>query len=432
MSNRWTVGILVILVVLTAGIGYYSFTLNRQVDTLNRQLASFRDEQTARVQTIGDDLASLRSQTESGLSSLETKAAAAQADIDAMKSDLVAARADITRAQDNITGVSSQVTGLDRRVAGAETALSGLSDSLIDAASVYRQAVQATVRITDGQIMSGSGFIYDSSGRVVTAYHVVNGLSSIYVIMYDGRISRASVIGFCPFSDVAVLKLDVNPSLDPLPLADSSLITIGEPVVAIGSPGDSDNPLGLRDTLTAGIISQVNRFIDVENQYIANLIQFDTPINFGNSGCPLIDARGKVVGVVNARISPSQGDGIGWAIASNKVKRVVDSIIATGSFPYPWIGTGIADLTPEQVNDKGLENADGILIGIITAGSPAQAAGLHSEDIIISMDGIPMRNTADLTCYLGEFKSPGDTTVIELIRGSSRLTLSVTVGTRPE
>ncbi len=432
MANRLIIGILVLLVVLTGGIGYYSFNLNGQVDRLSERITVFEDKQTASVRAVSDELASLRTRTESGLTSLESKAASAQTDITAMKSDLATAQDRLATVTENISAVSSQVTTLDKRIAGAETGLSRLSNSLIDAVTIYQKAVRATVRITNGQNTAGSGFIYDTDGRVVTAYHVIKSLSPIYIMMYDGRVSRADVVGFCPFSDVAVLKLVNNPSIDPLPLADSGLIKVGESVIAIGSPGDGNDPLGLRDTLTSGIISQVNRYVNVEDQYFANLLQFDAAVNFGNSGGPLVDSQGKVIGVVNARISPSQGDGIYYAIASNKVKRVVEAIIARGSFAYPLIGTGISDLTPQQVKDRSLETANGALVGSVTSGGPAQTAGIQAGDIIISMDGISMRNISDLTSYLGEFKSPGDTTVIEAIRGSTKVKVSVIVGKRTQ
>jgi S1-C subfamily serine protease len=423
MTNKFILGLLIVLVVLTGGIGYYSFTLNGQVDRLSERLTTYESEQTSRIKAVSDNLAALRTATESGLSSLESKAASAQTDITAIKSDM-------STAQTDITAIKSDMSTAKDRITSAETGLSGLSNSIIDAVTIYQKAVKATVKITNGQYTAGSGFIYDAAGRVITAYHVVKALSPIYVVMYDGRVSRANVSGFCQFSDVAVLKLDTNPSIEPLPLADSSMIKVGQSVIAIGTPGDSDNPLGLRDTLTSGIISQVNRYVKVENFYLANLLQFDAAINFGNSGCPLINSQCQVIGVVNARIDPNEGDGIYWAIASNKVKRVAEAIISTGSFAYPYIGTSLADITPQQVKDKSLDNANGAIVTSIISGGPVQTAGLQTGDIITSMDGIPMRNIADLTSYLGEFKSPGDTTVIELIRGAARLKISVIVGKR--
>ncbi len=423
MANRFVNIMLVVLVVFCGAVGFYSFTLNRQVDRLDERITAFEDAQTALVVAVSDNLSALRASTESGLASLDTKVSAARNDITAMKSDMSAARDSLAGVTDNITAISSQVTGLGTRVAGAEAGLSRLSNSVIDYVSIYQKAVTATVRITDGQGL-GSGFIYDKSGRVVTNYHVVRELSPIYVEMYDGRISKASVIGYCAFSDVAVLKMDNNPSIEPLPVADSGKIKIGESVIAIGSP------FSHRDTVTEGVISQVNRFENIEGLYIANLLQFDAAINPGNSGGPLLDSHGNVIGIVVARIDANTGDGIYWAIASNKVKRVAEAIISKGSFDYPWIGTGISDLTPKLVTDKSLETANGALIGNIVSGGPAQTAGLQTGDIITAMDGISMRNIADLTSYLGEFKSPGDVTVIEVIRGTGKLKIPVTVGRR--
>jgi S1-C subfamily serine protease len=185
----------------------------------------------------------------------------------------------------------------------------------------------------------------------------------------------------------------------------------------------------MQNTLTSGIISQVNRYENIGGNYIANLLQFDAAVNPGNSGGPLLNSNGQVIGIVVARIDVNEGSGIYLGIASNKVKRVADAIIAKGSFDYPLIGTNnIADLTPQEVKDKSLDTANGVLVSSVTSGGPAQTAGILTGDIIISMDGVPMRNTADLTSYLGEFKSPGDTTVIEVIRGTARLKVSVIVG----
>jgi S1-C subfamily serine protease len=221
-----------------------------------------------------------------------------------------------------------------------------------------------------------------------------------------------------------VLKLEDNPSIPPVALGDSSLIKIGEPVVAIGSPFE------LPDTLTAGIISQVNRTETIEDRTTPNLLQFDAPVNPGNSGGPLANATGEFIGLVIARISASTGDGIYYAVSSNKVKRVAAAIINEGSFPYPQIGIGVVDLTPQDVQERSLDSINGVLVVSVTAGEPAQAAGIRVNDIIVAMDGVPVRNYDELTSYLGEFKSPGDTALIEVIRGSSRLEISLVVGAR--
>ncbi len=326
-----------------------------------------------------------------------------------------------------INDVTSGIEALDERIRNTEA---NLSTSIITADDIFDKVHQATVRITDGDSVIGSGYIMDIHGNVITAHHVIEDISTIYVMMYDGRISRANVVGSCSFSDVAVLKLENNPAIIPPPMGDSSLIRVGEPVVAIGSPGDGENPLALRDTLTSGIISQVNRFINVEGNSIPNLLQFDAAVNFGNSGCPLFNTNGEIIGLVIARIDPVSGDGINWAVASNKVRRVAEAVIANGSFAYPWVGTGISDLTPEFVEEQSLETANGVLLGEIFTGGPAQAAGLKTGDVIISFDGIPVRDSAELTSYLGEFKSPGDELIVEIIRGDEIIELLIEVGTR--
>lgn len=424
MANKVIIGILVLLVILTGGIGYYSYTLNQQIDDLGKRLATFETEQAARIDAMSDEL---RSEMASGLGSLENQLGESQADIAALGIELETASDRISGVEDEIAGVSTQVSTLDERISSAEA---DISRSVIHTSEVYERVVRATVRITNGESVAGSGFIYDNDGHVITAYHVVNGLSPIFVMLYDGRVSRATVDGYCEFSDVALLTLSINPDIEPLPLGDSSLVQIGEPVIAIGSPGDGDDPLGLRDTLTSGIISQVNRFVNIEGSYIPNLLQFDAAVNFGNSGGPLINSKGEVIGLVIARIDPLIGEGIYWAVSSNKVNRVVEAILEHSYFAYPWIGVAITDLTPQMVREMSLETANGVLVTAIFPDSPAAAAGIHVDDIVVTLDGVPVRDTGDLTSYLGEYASPGDVGVIEVIRGTTRLEISVEIGLR--
>ncbi len=424
MMNKVIIGILVLLVVFTGGIGYYSYTLNQQLDDLGERLATFETEQTTRIDAVSDEL---KKEMATGLGSVENQLGESQADIAAMGIELETASDRISGVEDEIAGVSTQVGTLDDRISSAEAEI---SRSVIDTSELYKRVVQATVRITNGERAAGSGFIYDNDGRVITAYHVVNGLSPIFVMLYDGRISRATVDGYCEFSDVALLTLAVNPDIEPLPLGDSSLIQIGEPVIAIGSPGDGDDPLGLRDTLTSGIVSQVNRFVNIEGSYITNLLQFDAAVNFGNSGGPLINSKGEVIGLVTARIDPLIGEGIYWAVSSNKVKRVVEAIITNGFFAYPQIGVMITDLTPQMVQGMSLETTNGVLVTAIFPDSPADVAGIQTGDIIVAIDSVPVRNMDELTSYLGEYNSPGDETVIEVIRGTTTLEITIEIGER--
>ncbi|MBA7676328.1 putative serine protease HtrA [subsurface metagenome] len=293
---------------------------------------------------------------------------------------------------------------------------------------VYQKVNQAVVRISNGQGTVGSGFIYSSEGHVLTAHHVIDKLDEIYVIIPDGKVFPADVVGSCAFSDVAVLKIDDISGIEPPTMADSSKIKVGDPVAAIG------NPFDLAESLNAGIISQMNRFADIEydgqTRWVANLIQFDAAVNFGNSGGPLFDSDGGVIGLVIARVGPEEGDGIYYAVSSNKVRRVADSIIAQGYFDYPWLGIGISDLTPQQVQDIGLESINGVLVTQIVPDSPAKVAGVQVDDIIIAIDSTEARNVAEFTSYLGEYKSPGESTTLTVIRDTITIDMSLEIGLR--
>jgi S1-C subfamily serine protease len=427
MANKVIIGILVVLLVLMGGMGYYFYTLDQHIDQLGERLTAFEAEQASRIDAISSELGNLRTETQNTLSSLEGSLEGTRAAVDAMNKDLAAVKARIDSVESEISGVSSNFESLNERITSAESDISG---SVINAGNIYEKVSRATVRIGNGQSVVGSGFFFDNEGHVVTAQHVISALTEIYVIMDDGRVSKATTIGSCQYSDVAVLKLENSPSIESPPLADSSKVRIGEPVIAIGSP------FNLRDTLTGGIISQVNQYAnygtDTENRWVANLLQFDAAVNPGNSGGPLVNSSGEVVGIVVARINANEGDGIYWAIASNKVKRVAEAIITSGSFAYPWIGVSISDLTPQMVQEKSLETINGALVSDVFSDGPAKAAGIQSGDIIVAIDGVTARDIADLTSYLGEYKSPGDTTVLNILRGTTKLEISVTVGTRTE
>jgi S1-C subfamily serine protease len=427
MSNKIIIGVLVLLVILVGGSGYCSYTLNQQIDYLGKQLTTYKIEQAARVDVLRDELSTLRTETQKSISIAEGKIGEAHAEIGNLEEEIGTTQNQISSLQNEIGGALSQVENLKKDLADTVEKLSG---SILDASEVYQRVSQATVRINDGQITIGSGFILDSDGHVVTAYHVVENLSQIYVILPDGTVSKASRRGYCQYSDIAVLELEDNPAIEPPPLVDSSRVRIGEPVVAIGSP------LDLRDTLTAGIISQVNQYAEIrdntQSRWVANLLQFDAAVNFGNSGCPLANADGEIIGIVVARIYPTEGDGIYYAVAANKVRRVAEALIDKGSFDYPWVGIGICDITPKLVQERSLETANGVLVSAIFSDSPAEDAGVEVDDIIVSIDDIPVRDSADLVSYLGEYKSPGDMSTINLIRGTTRMEIPIEIGKRQE
>jgi putative serine protease PepD len=262
----------------------------------------------------------------------------------------------------------------------------------------------------------GSGFVYDAAGHIVTNNHVVEGETSIKVEFSNGKTYDATLVGTDPSTDLAVLKVDAPASqLHPLSLASSSGVEVGDGVVAIGSP------FGLSETVTAGIVSAVNRQIDSPSgATIPGAIQTDAAINHGNSGGPLLDFSGKVVGV-NAQIESDSGDnaGVGFAIPSDTVKSVVSQIVSGGQVQHAYLGVSIED-----------SNGQGAAVQQVQSGSPAANAGLAAGDVITAVDGDSVRDAASLTAAVAG-RSPGDKVTLTYTRNGSTKTASVVLGTRP-
>lgn len=426
MINKVITSIVVFLLVLVGGgFGYYAFTLNQQIFSLSEQLTTFQAEQATRIDTISNELLTLRGEIQTEVGGLQTKIDENLTQIAALGNEIDVNMSKVAGLEEGLKTTQSQLDVLAKEVKDT----TGLSQSIIDAEKVYPKVSQATVRISNGERTIGSGFIFDSESHVLTANHVVESLSKIYVILPDGRISIATSTGSDLISDVAVLKLEEKPAVEPLTLADSSQVRIGEPVAAVGSP------LDIAETLNTGIISQINRYAEINynsgTRWVANLIQFDAAVNAGNSGCPLVNAKGEVIGMVIARIEPTEGEGIYYAVSSNKIKRVAASLIDKGSFDYPWLGVGIVDLTPQMAQERALETANGALVQNVFSDSPAEATGIEVDDIIVAIDGMMVRDTAAFTSYLGEYKSPGETATLTIIRDSSSLEKPITIGKHP-
>ena len=428
MTNKVLVGILVFLMVLSSALGFYSFTLSQQIDGLSEQLVVFQDEFT----TFTGESAARSDALETGISGMLVKADILEdeiggtlARVDSLEDEVGGTLNRVGSLEDEMSGTLSRVGSLDNEI---KDVASRISESWINTSSIYQRVSPATVRISNGERVVGSGFIIDADAHVVTANHVVEQLSEINIILPDGNISTATIIGISIYSDIAVLKLEEQPAVTPLTLAESATVMIGEPVVTIGSPFD------LTETLTAGIVSQTNRFTEIEydsqTRWVANLIQFDAAVNFGNSGGPLLNSKGEVIGMVIARVDPQEGDGIYYAVSSNMLKKVTTSLINQGSFDHPWIGVEIANLTPQEVQDRKLETINGVVVKTIIAGGPAEAAGLEIDDVILTIDGTTVRDIADFISYLWEYKAPEDMVSLTLIRDSTEMELSLKIGKR--
>jgi len=328
--------------------------------------------------------------------------------------------------------------------------------------AVYEKVGPAVVNITNRayvydrfmQVMpqergSGTGFVYDREGHIITNYHVVEGADELVVTLADGRALEAEVTGTDPSNDLAVLTISGTEDLpEPVVLADSDRLRVGQFVVAIG------NPFGLEQTLTTGVISALGRVIQSpEESFIGEAIQTDAAINPGNSGGPLLDLAGRVIGVNSQIISPSGAySGIGFAVSSNTVRRIVPELIARGYYPHPWLGTYMLSLTPASARifrEAGMEVPveEGLLVLEAVSGGPADDAGIRGGtrmvtigryqiplggDIIIAIDDEPITSYQDYTLYLDANTVVGDEVEVTLIRDGAEMTFTVTLEERPQ
>jgi len=425
MLSKITAGLLVLLAVLVGGLGYYSYTLNLEVNSLAGQLTAFQTEQTSRIDAIGDDITTFREESLARIDGLSREINENLTRIAALEGEIGEALTAVSTLEGELDRTAARVVTLESEI--EETA--ALSRSVIDASQVYQNVSRVTVQISDGVFPIGSGFIMDNEAHVLTAYHVIDDLDEIYVVLSDGRAYLATKTGSCPQSDIAVLTLESNPAIEPPVLADSSSVRIGQPVATIG------NPLDITRAITTGIVSQTDQVAEIDynaqTRLVANLIQFDAAVNYGNSGCLLVNSDGEIIGMVIARIEPEIGDGIYWAVSSNKLKRVADAIISEGKFDYPWLGVGIFDITPEMVQTEDLDTVNGVIVATVWDMSPAEDAGIEVDDIIIAVNGVPTDSLADLVSYLGEHLSAGDIATFTVLRGGIEVELSLEIGIRP-
>jgi serine protease Do len=267
----------------------------------------------------------------------------------------------------------------------------------------------------------GSGFIIDSNGTILTNYHVVDGAEKISVTLSDGNSYDAKVIGKDQKSDIAVVKIDAGRDLPAVNLGDSDRLEVGEWVMAIG------NPFGLDHSVTSGIVSAKGRNIGA-GPY-DNFIQTDASINPGNSGGPLINLKGEVVGVNTAIVAAGQG--IGFAIPINMVKRVVDQLVEKGKVVRGWLGVALQPLSKELVQTLGLPGADGALVSSTIPDSPAAKAGLQQGDVVLSYDKTPVEDSHHLQRLVAETRV-GKTVTLEVWRKKQKVTVATTVAEVPE
>ena len=330
-------------------------------------------------------------------------------------------------------------------------------------AAIYSARIDGVVTIyalfgeegsDDSTAAQGSGFVVDDEGHILTNSHVVTTAGegtanvrpadTIFVGFADGDRVRGTVVGFDPFTDVAVVKVEgAAHSLRPVPLGDSEDVVVGEPVAAIGSP------FGNESSLTVGVVSATKRSIaSLTSIYnVVDAIQIDAPINRGNSGGPLFDARGRVIGI-NAQIrsTTGQNEGVGFAIPVNAAKRSLDQLVESGTVRYAYVGVRTTDLTPTIARRFDYDVQRGAAITQVTPGSPAARAGLRGGtreeefngvtfpvggDVIVAIGGAPIRSADDVVRQVSDGFSPGEVVVFTVLRDGARREVAVRLGERP-
>nr|MBC7245484.1 trypsin-like peptidase domain-containing protein [Chloroflexota bacterium] len=327
--------------------------------------------------------------------------------------------------------------------------------------SVYELAAPAVVNITTRtyaydwfmqpipQEGTGSGFVYDSDGHIVTNYHVVENAQELLVTLAGGGTYEAKIVGVDPTNDLAVIRIEAGADLPkPLILGNSDQLRVGQIVLAIG------NPFGLQQTLTTGIISALGRVIQSpeDNRFIGEAIQTDAAINPGNSGGPLLDLDGYVIGVNSQIISTSGASaGVGFAIPVNTVQRVVPKLISQGYYPHPWLGVELLSLTSStarMLREAGMKLPvdAGLLVIKVVSGGPADNAGIRGSsrtvrlgryqvpldgDVIVAINGQSVHNFQDLTVYLETKTTIGDTVRVTILRDGQERIIEVRVGEQP-
>jgi len=325
--------------------------------------------------------------------------------------------------------------------------------------AIYKAVSPSVVNITNrsfaysmfGQIIpqegSGSGFVYDEDGHIITNYHVIRNAEELLVTFCSGQVYAAEVVGVDAVNDLAVIRIDAGADLPvPIPLGQSSVLDVGQFVLAIG------NPFGLEQTLTTGVISALGRVIESGDGFIGEAIQTDAAINPGNSGGPLLDLEGRVVGVNSQIVSPSGASaGIGFAVSADTVRRVVVELIARGYYPHPWVGVQLTTLTPSVADwfrgaGMNIPVDAGLLVLGVTRGGPADVAGIRGGDrivrmgryqvpvggdVIVAVDGQPVATMQTWTIYLETQKTIGDTVQLTILREGQEQVIPVILEEQP-
>jgi len=331
-----------------------------------------------------------------------------------------------------------------------ELILTNSESKILSLTDIFEKAEPGVVRVNTQRNQTindvggvGSGFVFDKRGHIITNAHVINDSTKTIVTFLDGRSYNAEIIGIDEYTDIGVIKVNADLKLlQPLSLGDSSNLKVGEPITAIG------NPFGLSGSMTSGIISQMGRLLPSNAGFlIPDVIQTDAAINPGNSGGPLLNMRGDIVGI-NTAIQSTTGEftGVGFAIPSQTVAKIVPTLIKDGEYKHPWIGISGRDIDPDTANVLGLKDALGFLVITVVEDSPAWDAGLIGSDktievegreysiggdVITAVDGIDVRKIDDILIHLQRVKTVGDEMDLEILRDDRTTNVTIVLQERP-
>lgn len=348
------------------------------------------------------------------------------------------------------TSIKSDVITSDKPIPNATGETFSDYSKKLSLIEIFEKSEPGVVRInvqradqSNGTGGVGSGFVFDKQGHIITNAHVVKNVKKVVVTFLDGRSYNADIVGFDEYTDIGVIKVNADLSLlQPLPLGDSANLKVGEPIAAIG------NPFGLSGSMTSGIISQLGRLLPSGAGYsIPDVIQTDAAINPGNSGGPLLNMRGEIVGI-NTAIQSTTGEftGVGFAVPSQTLAKIVPKIIENGKYQHPWIGIAGRDIDPDLAKVLNLNDAVGFLVITVVDNSPAAKAGMHGSnetvevdgikypiggDVILSVDGKQVRKIDDILIHLQRAKSIGDEMVLEVLREGRTTNITITLEERP-
>ncbi len=339
---------------------------------------------------------------------------------------------EVSRLNDEVAILESQISKLSGGGGNFTSQNITVYQDSAALASIYSDVRDSVVLVqgtTSGGGVQGSGFVYQYQTRmvVVTNNHVVQDTTGLSVTFSNGNGYAATILGTDPYADLAVVSVDAPANqFKPVEIVSSSTLRVGDQVIAIG------NPYGLVGSLTTGVVSAVGRTITEDTAggfSVANIIQTSTPINPGNSGGPLLNVLGKVVGITTAIVSDSQG--LGFAVPSNTILREITALITTGSYSgHSYLGVTGSDMSYDTAQEIGSSVTYGWRLASVVSGGPSDGK-LQVDDIIIAMNDNLIRNNDDLASYLEENTLPNQNLVITVVRGTSRVDVTVTLGTRP-